>query len=117
MNCPHPENPSNSFDDETNRSLCQDCRKKALSGITTEKLIEMKEMARYSQRKTLADFRNIMPRLQNMELVMSEALKDDSLQDPDIKNTRVLRHVVGFMIISIHRFEINEVLNERARKG
>lgn len=117
MNCPHPENPSNEFDDETHRSLCQDCRKKAFARINTQELIDTKKVARETRRKMFIHFRENMPRLQNIELVMSEALKNDSLEDTDTKSTRLLHDVIAFVIISIHGFEINEVLNERAGRS
>jgi len=117
MNCEHPEKPSKDFDDDECRNLCKACRKKALSTMSTGELIELKKLTIKTQRVMFAQVLEILPELLSAEFAMSKALSDPVLTDDEIRRTRLLYQSIAFALSAIHRYEINEILNERARKS
>ena len=118
MNCEHPEKPSKDFDNEDEyRNLCAACRRKALSQMTTPELIKLKKLTIKAQRGLFAQLLKILPELLNAEFGLSEALSDPTLTDDQMQRTRLVYQSIVFAVSAIHRFEINEILNERARKG
>ena len=118
MNCEHPEKPSKDFDNEDEyRNLCAACRKKALGQMTTPELLELKQLTIIARRGLFRPLLKILPELLRAEFAMSEALSDPTLTDDAIQRTRLLYQSVAFAVSAIHRYEIIEILNERANKG
>lgn len=114
MECQHPEGPSKGNE---YRNLCKACRKRALGQLTTRELFELKELAKEADRVLLAQLLEILPKLLHVEFAISKSLSDPSLTDHQKQGMRLLYQSIAFAISSIQRFEINETLNERARRS